>query len=656
MKLMKQQIGSLKINKATIFFFTIFVAFFIALLMINCIVSLANDDIAMSPLRHSFLRSFIGAVGQVYAYYIGLSGRVTATFIRAFFLLGNDIFIINIIQSLMAVCLSYLVFLHAYLRHPKKFLDGFVLIFIFGLIWFFPDYVGEVLFSSKTISIFFFWGTTLTLYFIYYYRLLVSGKDNIPDTTYARVVFFISGILLGMWLENLSVTIAIFLLTICFYLKFLRKKIKTWSWLGCVGYIIGTTILIIAPGNYNRIAISGGYRSSLLEKVVPLAKKIFYHYMHRIKDPSTIITHNILAIENTALFFVNYIIPMLIFTIFVGAIIKFKRCKTFFIFFALAMLSAFAMIGSTELNFYGRTAFVSDIFMIIAIISLIPSFLVLLPRLPNVKLMFKIALGGFGIIIFYCLIVSMIDTYEAYRVHYIQNKAREKWIHKNLSKGNKDILVSSIYLDPYNKDSQDLTGDISIGGRKHNIQYKGKGKYYFGQGVTNDISDGTNMAYSRYYKLNTIKLVSAKDVISYDFIKNYTITAGRPFVVIIRSNKVYYINTKHSCSDINNKTPFFLRVYPKFARNASKAHSLHFTYDSSNQAMVLSDDFKKPVNNVCVFVARLPFYPISKIKTGQYKGNTIYWEKDIHELDEAGQGNFNSSKLSDWWNSLVLKE
>ena len=645
---------NIKFNKETIFCFAILVAFLIGFLMINFIAPMITDDYLESSFQKlDLLSSFKRAYRAARTEYSQTMGRIVPAFLR-FFLLAWNMFFVNVVNSLMAISLGYLIFLHAYLRHPKNLFDGFVLILILGLVWFFPEHSGEVLFS-KTISIHYLWAITTMLCFIYYYRLLIFGKDNMPDSACAGVAFFVTGLLLGTWLENLSIAVIIFLLAIICYLKIIcKKKIKTWVWLGCLGYVIGTVILIAASGNYKRIRVGGGYGPPILEKIIPFTETVFYHYVHQIKEIFQTVIYYIPAIKEAILFFVKYFIPILIFTIFVSAVVKFKRCKTFFIFFVLAGVSAFAMIGAPNINFIRRTAFVSDIFFIIAVISLIPSFSIFFQQLHRTKLVLKVILGSFSMLILYCFIMDMIITYEAYRVHNVQNKLREKWIHKNLLNGNKDILLSSIYFDPHSRSrySQGTTDGISVGTSYYFLQYKGKGKYFFPEDITSDVNRGSNRYYSRYYGLNSVKLVSAKDVISYDFIKNYAVSIRQPFAVVVRSNKVYYINTKYNCSDLSNKSSFFLRVYPKFARNASKAHSLNFIYDSSNQAMVLSNNFKKPVNNVCVFVARLPFYPISKIKTGQYKDSTIYWEKEIFELDEAGQGNFDSSKLSDWWNNF----
>jgi|GEM_PF-5970418 len=613
-----------KVNKRNGICIIVFVGFcfFVGLLMINSVVPLIADDYCRGATAQHL--GFLAILKAVYKEYFSWAGRIVPTFFTYLFL-QHGIFFIGVINSLMLLFLSYVIFLHAYLRQPNKISDGLVLILIFGLIWFFPTAGGETFFW-KTGAIQYLWPMPLTLCFIYYYRLLLSGNDNFPDELYIRVAFFASGLLLGTWLENLSVTISAFLVATLLYIKFLQKKnIKTWACLGCLGYVIGTTILIIAPGNFVRLHSGAGvYNYNLLEKFIPIAKMIFYHYKHQVEMFPKLLSYYapiLLSLPSylSCMITMVFVVPI-VFAL--SSVFRFKNFKTCFVFLGLALLSAFAMLGHPGLSFSGRTAFVSDIFIVIVIVSLV--------SIDKRNLVLKIILGGVCGIIFYCLVVDMFYTYEAYRVHYYQDRWRQLWINKSLLKGNKDVVLRSIYSAPNGRSS---------------------GRYFFFNDITNDVNGFWNVAYSRYYGLNTVKLISNKDIVQHDFIKNCVVTKNLPFAVTVYDNKVYYMNTEHGCSSIGNKNQFFLHVYPKSRSSLSSVYGLDFSYDVNNQALVLSDDFKNTINNVCVFVAFLPFYPIDHIKAGQYKDNIIYWEININ-VDNMGQGNFDGSKFSDWLNGL----
>lgn len=602
------------------------------MLVINSCVPLWADDWG----RLAYHSNLINVLKNIYASYFNWSGCILPIFFIGLFPLKDavNINVFNIFNSLFFISLIYSIFFLVYSRKPKNLGDFAVLLLIFALLWFMPVAFGEVI-LWKMVSSGIMWSLTMTLIFIYQYKKLLENKSKMPDNLISRAIFFITGMLFGTCVQNLVLTISILLVGILGYQKVKKKKIPGWAYTGTGGYVLGTIISIMAPGNYVRVRAA----RELPYAQLPLLQKIF------------------LLTGQMVVHFLPFVILYLI--IFVLRY-KFKQkndcgeLRWFYLFLGLALLSAVIMGGAPGALFYGRTTFVSDIFAIVAAVSLIP--------VDNKKVT-KVIWLLLGLIILPLQIYDMVKTYKFY--HQLHDQIlRRHFLIQAAATYNKNIPVAPIYFS-----RQINTFNISNSINTNRL---------FSCDITTDPSQWRNANYYKYYFAerfpnHTIKLVP--DLIFSDPISQPIVDTKMPFTVTMYGNKIYYINKSTSCNDVRNKQDFWLKVYPKswldnklyaisesfnlqekkqqmrfllaahknpaaifdsklwfnWQDMKSNFNDFSFTWDGAKRATVLTRDFRS-VNNMCVIVDYLPDYSIDHIETGQIKNGRLLWKTIVKPI------------------------
>lgn len=595
-----------------------FIVIFAYMMVINFNMPLWADDWGSSDITN-ILKS-------VYLIYFHWSGRIAPYFLGGLFSFNNTLSlgVFNIFNSLFFVALIYFIFLLAYSRKPKNLGDLAALLLIFGLVWFMPVTFGEVV-LWKSASTVYLWSITATLIFIYPYKKLLEYENIISDNFVNRVLFLIIGALLGTCLENLSLAICFILICILCYKKKKGGSIVGWAYAGVSGYILGTIVLIAAPGNYARLdAAHKIIRLSLLQKGFLLSGQMILHFL-----------------------------PFIFLCIIIFALrCKLKQknncheLKWFYFFLVLTFLSAVIMGGAPGALFYGRTTFISDVFAIIAVISLM--------RIDGNKY-FKRVVFLLVIIVLSVQIFDMVKTYRFYNQLHYQVVQRENLI-KAMGPYNKNISIAPIYF----------SRQITTFNTSNIINIR----RLYASDITSDSVDWRNSLFGKYYDLSSVKLVP--DLIFSNTLPKTKTNAKFPYKVVVRDNKIYYINTTTSCDKIKNKQNFLLNVYPRnwfsnklyiiseifdlqekknkiksiiranknplaifdpklwlnWQEMKSNFNNFDFTWNEAKRVTVLTNDFHVD-DNVCVLVAYLPSYSVDSIETGQVKNNKQVWETII---------------------------
>jgi hypothetical protein len=264
-----------------------------------------------------------------------------------------------------------------------------------------------------------------------------------------------------------------------------------------------------------------------------------------------------------------------------------KICLFFVI---LTAATAFVMIGAPFVMFGNRTAFFSDVFFIIALISCISR------ERKITYWMVCYALFGLSTLIF--LIPSMFENYQNTQFVRRQVDEREKML--AIFKANN----TQIFLQPL---------------------------------VKNEINSIVNPALLVYTPHLVVRDFSEKDMGKAYRIPSVTI---RPFVgvwrdfqkflnphhirsrfnVFVKDRSLFFV-AEASCESMSNKKPFFAKIYPKNPHELNPTQlkngfeELVFFWGANNKVTLISDDGHEK-KNVCAFATHLPNYAIRKIVVG----------------------------------------
>lgn len=191
--------------------------------------------------------SFFGLFAQEYAHYMEHTGRSVAHIILRIFLFTGTKAVFNVAAGLVFVAMALLIY--ANVRGRAEY-DLRLLAFIALLLWLFDPAISNTVFWEDGACNYLF-TTTIIMSFLTLFRNKISG--GIPKI----LGMLLLGVLAGWCNENTSGGLILFELIIIAY-YFLQNK-KSLSFLtgpmisGLVGTFVGFMLLLLSPGNYNRL-------------------------------------------------------------------------------------------------------------------------------------------------------------------------------------------------------------------------------------------------------------------------------------------------------------------------------------------------------------------------------------------------------------------
>lgn len=240
MKLSKKE----KWNKLC--FWGIVAVSFIAIWIYNILTPLMSDDLLFDrSLYHSVWDIFY----QEYLQYFHWTGRsVLQICLKCASLMPKSIF--NIINSLMFVCLSLLIYMNI---QERKKNDYFLYLAIQLFLW-----LGTVEFGQTILwlggACNYLWGIVIILSFITLSRVFLSKPEK-KYSLYTLIVFFFLGILAGWGNENTSGG-AILIVVLLWLNDYLERKVWNKNVIfGFIGACIGFCFLIFSPSNKVRAGL-----------------------------------------------------------------------------------------------------------------------------------------------------------------------------------------------------------------------------------------------------------------------------------------------------------------------------------------------------------------------------------------------------------------
>ncbi len=386
-----------------------------------------------------------------YNHYMLWGGRAIVHAIDQLLLMFNP-FWSDLLNSVVFVGFAYMIYKIANINNST---NVFILILAALGIWLAqPAFPTTVLWLTGRANDL--WGTLIIILFIYpfcrYYH-----KQNTPANIVKTVYLFLGGIIAGWTNENMSIALILFIITLLIIMKYEKIPIPAWAISGLIGAIIGCGFLLLAPGNYARLAYTTqGEEASLISSFGFRMEVLYNHFKNYLLLPCFIYGALLLIyIKNTS---------------------RRKRKKVLTIsllFLAVAIIAHLAMIATPM--YPQRALFGIISFIIIAILILYA----------NIELKSNVfRLCNLFVILIFTGFFSL-DYYRDFRYLKLVDKfweQRTTFVEEQKEKGVKDIVFED-HFDIY----------------KTNFEF-----YDFSSFTDNWV----NNAYARYHGVNSVRVKS----------------------------------------------------------------------------------------------------------------------------------------------------
>lgn len=313
---------------------------YLALLQLH--VPMFADDLCRAHERMSLANAVDAAIGE----YRRWSGRFPVMVLNhlVFSGEGHGMVVLAVLNGL------FLFLAGAALLMVFGGVGGLVFVVVFlSLAWFATANFGEAV-LWKTGSIQFFWGALLATACALPWIRAGSAK-SFAARPVAACAWLVACLLGGMWLENLSVAVVVVAGAALLASRF--GGMPRWPGLLKAGYglwLVGTLVLLAAPGNYARVDAVGTVEP-LPARLAGITSQLLAHL-----DP--LILLSVIAFLAVALVRRP---PDLA-----------RRACTAAALAAIGVLAAYATIGAPVVVFTGRVAFVSQWFFVLAALALFP--------------------------------------------------------------------------------------------------------------------------------------------------------------------------------------------------------------------------------------------------------------------------------------------
>ncbi len=235
-----------------VIFYIVLALSFITIYIFSALTPIMSDDIGSTQYT---LSTFGLLLRDCYEEYLHWNGRQVTHFIQRVFLAGPKWFF-DIINSAVFVLTVLFMYFNVDKKN-KKDIAAFLLTLL--LVWKYAVSFGEtILWEMGSCNYLF--GAFIIIGFICLYRHHLNNDSEVDGykvSVLSAVMLFILGVLAGWCNENSSggCLVIVALYTFDYWTK--KKKVKAWMVSGLLGNIVGLILLVIAPGNYERMGVMG---------------------------------------------------------------------------------------------------------------------------------------------------------------------------------------------------------------------------------------------------------------------------------------------------------------------------------------------------------------------------------------------------------------
>jgi hypothetical protein len=207
---------------------------------------------------HTRISNFGDIYDSLHNQYFHWGGRIVAHFIAETLLLTGE-YTADILNSLAFVLFTLVLYRTANIGNtirPSLLLAINMLIFFLQ-----PAFADTVLWITGSAN--YLWETLIIMSFLYLYIKQVFIPTE-KSKALKAVMLLLFGIISGWTNENSSIGLIAILISFIAYYKIKLGKAPIWPITGLFGVLIGTTLMIAAPGNYARLdmIIEGQYTST----------------------------------------------------------------------------------------------------------------------------------------------------------------------------------------------------------------------------------------------------------------------------------------------------------------------------------------------------------------------------------------------------------
>lgn len=245
-------IDNVKSNKvwySTLWFFVIALSFAI-LLFLNMLTPLISDDITYLFVfgETDRISSIADVIQSQINHYYMWGGRSVVHFIAQVLLMLPS-YVADILNTMMYLVYVSLIYYHIKGKDRKNSLSLFVLINM--AIWFFQPVFGDTILWTTGASNYL-WGTTIILLFLIPYRIYNGTESKLSLNLVLACTLFVWGVMAGWTNENTAGAMILMVVLFLLYYRSNRWRVPVWGVFGLIGSLIGFSIMILAPGNFER--------------------------------------------------------------------------------------------------------------------------------------------------------------------------------------------------------------------------------------------------------------------------------------------------------------------------------------------------------------------------------------------------------------------
>lgn len=569
---------------------------FLIFLFLNFKTPLWADDLC----RFGF--DWIWSFKVAFHEYLNWTGRIFVIFVTQTFL-KNQILIslFNILNSLVFPYFVLIIFMCSSLRLPNKKTDLIDLILITALVITFSNGFAEVA-LWKTGAIAYMWPMAAELTILYFY---IKNNRECQSGTVFKYAFPLLCFVTATSLELVSIPVSLFLLFYVIFNILSKNRISETMFIGSLLHLIGTLVLIIAPGNYERLDalnIQTPFMLRVMDTIIAFKNFVIEGgWIFAILLALTI--NSLLVIQN------NSKIQIQISNNTFGVLDFKKTTSRVFLFLSLSIISALTM-SSTSQIFVGRVVFPIETFLILSIAALIANRQF---NLFSEAIIGSLSLLGIGLAFYFIfpstLAISKQETYRNYLITTYKDNDAKVW------------TLPKFFL-PHTGYGEPKFGAL---------------KWIFMRDISEDINGWVNICFLRgHLAKEGIKTVATPSPVFLD--TDIILETNNSHIPHTRvSNGILYYQYNESCSKVPNHNPFFLHIHPSDPKSLPRQnrstgiHNLDFWFNPADigwVAKVLNKN-GNPVNNSCIIYKRLPNYSIDKIDTGQFDIKGHLWRTTI---------------------------
>ena len=411
------------------------------------------------------IKSFTDILISQWSHYFYWGGRTVAHVIVQFFSwVGKSYFdVLNVFVFCALVFLIFKIGTGLKLREMNK---KFLIFILFALYFLTPEFLLTNIWMTGAIN--YLWMVTLELIFILPFAMKYRDKNFNPPKFFV-IVMAILGLLAGWSIEpGASVTLFV---TFFALIKFWREKnLQSWAKVGFIFLFAGFLILILAPGNIERVEISKIYAadtvlpSELLYTPTMFMINIFYGFLP-------------IIVRESLLF-----VPIIFY--FMGGRKSVEATRFILTFLTASIIILLVMVCLPE--FPERAGFPANIFLLIASLAAFKEILPALKKIFNRRMNFLN--NAAKVLAVFCIFHMAACTYV---YAYMHAQLEDRWKIIEANRNAEEIVVPYLELPSWSED---------IVGQRTWTNYA----LWWGADLEPEQNGNRNIMFAQYYGLKKI--------------------------------------------------------------------------------------------------------------------------------------------------------